>query len=180
MPATLWRRLVSLLMLPIAILPIVTETAAAVLATNSAKAAGLKVNPPPIAAAEVTAFHDRLLATAGRLLWMHDPAQAARVDVLMSGPTSSGMSNERVAFVRATGLRRIHAGGGDLVEWLRTLFDGREPALGHEKTGSEAAFERALTALRAAGARIEDLGGWALNPWHLCRLVRRFPDLTTV
>ena len=38
---------------------------------------------------------------------------AARVELLMTGPTSSGMSNERVAFVRATGLTRVHAGGGD-------------------------------------------------------------------
>lgn len=42
--------------------------------------------------------------------------QAARIDVLMTGPTSSGMSNERVAFVRATNLTRIHAGGGDASE----------------------------------------------------------------
>lgn len=42
--------------------------------------------------------------------------QAARIDVLMSGPTSSGMSNERVAFVRATQLTRVHAGGGDASE----------------------------------------------------------------
>ena len=39
--------------------------------------------------------------------------QAARVELLMSGPTSSGMSNERVAFVRARDLVRMHAGGGD-------------------------------------------------------------------
>ena len=42
--------------------------------------------------------------------------QAARIEVLMSGPTSSGMSNERVAFVRATQLTRTHAGGGDASE----------------------------------------------------------------
>ena len=39
--------------------------------------------------------------------------QAGRVELLMSGPTSSGMSNERVAFVRARDLVRMHAGGGD-------------------------------------------------------------------
>lgn len=39
--------------------------------------------------------------------------QASRIDLLMVGPTSSGMSNERVAFVRARGLARVHAGGGD-------------------------------------------------------------------
>lgn len=42
--------------------------------------------------------------------------QAARIEVLMIGPTSSGMSNERVAFARATGLTRVHAGGGDASE----------------------------------------------------------------
>ena len=39
--------------------------------------------------------------------------QASHIDLLMVGPTSSGMSNERVAFVRARGLIRVHAGGGD-------------------------------------------------------------------
>jgi ADP-ribose pyrophosphatase len=42
--------------------------------------------------------------------------QAAKIELLMIGPTSAGMSNERVAFVRATGLTRIHAGGGDETE----------------------------------------------------------------
>jgi len=32
--------------------------------------------------------------------------------VLLVGPTSSGMSNERIAFVRATGLTRVGDGGG--------------------------------------------------------------------
>lgn len=39
--------------------------------------------------------------------------QAARIEVLMTGPTTSGMSNEQVAFARASGLTRVHAGGGD-------------------------------------------------------------------
>ena len=34
-------------------------------------------------------------------------------EVLLIGPTSSGLSNELIAFVRASGLTRIHAGGGD-------------------------------------------------------------------
>jgi ADP-ribose pyrophosphatase len=37
----------------------------------------------------------------------------AKVEVLLVGPTSSGMSNERIAFVRATGLTRVGPGGGD-------------------------------------------------------------------
>ncbi|WP_339824645.1 NUDIX hydrolase [uncultured Arenimonas sp.] len=36
--------------------------------------------------------------------------------VLMVGPTSSGMSNELIAFVRARGLTRVNAGGGDATE----------------------------------------------------------------
>jgi ADP-ribose pyrophosphatase len=40
----------------------------------------------------------------------------ARVDVLLVGPTSSGMSNERIAFVRARGLERVGPGGGDATE----------------------------------------------------------------
>src|SRR6478672_1202610 len=35
-----------------------------------------------------------------------------KVDVLLVGPTSSGMSNERIAFVRARDLTRVGAGGG--------------------------------------------------------------------
>jgi ADP-ribose pyrophosphatase len=41
---------------------------------------------------------------------------AAEVRFLMAGPSSSGMSNEIIAFVRATGLTRVHAGGGDETE----------------------------------------------------------------
>ncbi len=40
----------------------------------------------------------------------------AHCEVLMIGPTSSGMSTERIAFVRATGLTKIHDGGGDASE----------------------------------------------------------------
>lgn len=41
---------------------------------------------------------------------------ADHAEVLMVGPTSSGASNEKVAFVRATGLRRVGSGGGDASE----------------------------------------------------------------
>lgn len=39
--------------------------------------------------------------------------QAGHVEVLLTGPTSAGMSNERIAFVRARSLTRVGAGGGD-------------------------------------------------------------------
>ena len=38
---------------------------------------------------------------------------AEHAQVLMIGPTSSGMASEKIAFVRATGLTRIGDGGGD-------------------------------------------------------------------
>lgn len=41
---------------------------------------------------------------------------ADHAEVLMIGPTSSGASNEKIAFVRATGLRKVGAGGGDATE----------------------------------------------------------------
>ena len=41
---------------------------------------------------------------------------ADHAEVLLVGPTSSGASSERIAFVRATGLRRVGAGGGDASE----------------------------------------------------------------
>jgi ADP-ribose pyrophosphatase len=39
--------------------------------------------------------------------------QAEQIEFLMSGPSSSGMSNEMIAFVRARGLHKVHDGGGD-------------------------------------------------------------------
>jgi ADP-ribose pyrophosphatase len=41
---------------------------------------------------------------------------AERVEFLISGPSSAGMSNEIIAFVRAHGLTRVQAGGGDATE----------------------------------------------------------------
>jgi len=42
--------------------------------------------------------------------------RAERVEFLMMGPSSSGMSTEQIAFVRAHGLSRVGAGGGDVTE----------------------------------------------------------------
>lgn len=42
--------------------------------------------------------------------------RAGRIEYLMAGPSSSGMSNEIIAFVRAHDLIREHAGGGDETE----------------------------------------------------------------
>ena len=56
---------------------------------------------------------DTLERAAVRELLEETGWQAGQVQVLMTGPTSSGLSNELIAFVRATELTRIHAGGGD-------------------------------------------------------------------
>lgn len=38
--------------------------------------------------------------------------EAGRVEVLLTGPTTAGMSNERIAFARASELRKVGEGGG--------------------------------------------------------------------
>ena len=56
--------------------------------------------------------HDTLESAARRELVEETGWEPADVAVLLVGPTSAGMSNERIAFVRATGLRRVGDGGG--------------------------------------------------------------------
>lgn len=55
---------------------------------------------------------DTLADAARRELIEETGWSAGRVDVLLTGPTSSGMSNERIAFVRARDLVRVGDGGG--------------------------------------------------------------------
>ena len=55
---------------------------------------------------------DTLVDAARRELIEETGWSPGKVDVLLVGPTSSGMSNERIAFVRATGLTQVGAGGG--------------------------------------------------------------------
>ena len=55
---------------------------------------------------------DTLESAARRELVEETGWEPGKVEVLLVGPTSSGMSNERIAFVRATRLRRVGDGGG--------------------------------------------------------------------
>lgn len=55
---------------------------------------------------------DSLEEAARRELIEETGWAAGRVDVVLIGPTSAGMSNERIAFVRARELRRVGPGGG--------------------------------------------------------------------
>jgi ADP-ribose diphosphatase len=56
------------------------------------------------------------IAAATRELTEETGYRANRVEFLMAGPSSAGMSNEIIAFVRAYDLVREHAGGGDSTE----------------------------------------------------------------
>ena len=56
--------------------------------------------------------HDTLEDAARRELIEETGWEPGTVDVLLIGPTSSGMSNERSAFVRARNLKQVGAGGG--------------------------------------------------------------------
>ena len=55
---------------------------------------------------------DTLADAARRELIEETGWSPGRVEVLLTGPTSSGMSNERIAFVRARELQRVGEGGG--------------------------------------------------------------------
>ena len=55
---------------------------------------------------------DSLESAARRELIEETGWHAGRIDVLLTGPTSAGMSNERIAFARARDLTRVGDGGG--------------------------------------------------------------------
>jgi len=57
--------------------------------------------------------HEGAIESAARELEEETGYRAARIEFVMSGPTSAGMSTEHATFVRATGLVRIGDGGGD-------------------------------------------------------------------
>lgn len=56
------------------------------------------------------------VAAAEREILEETGWRAGRIEFLMSGPSSAGMSNEMMSFVRAHDLVREHAGGGDHTE----------------------------------------------------------------
>jgi len=56
---------------------------------------------------------ESVLIAAERELLEETGWHAGKIEYLMTGPSSAGMSTELMAFVRATQLVREHAGGGD-------------------------------------------------------------------
>lgn len=73
---------------------------------------------------------------------------ADHAEVLMIGPTSSGASNEKVAFVRASGLRKVGDGGGDASEdiTVHTVPRARAAAWLVQKMGEGYALDAKLWA----------------------------------
>lgn len=62
--------------------------------------------------------HEGVVETAQRELEEETGYRARRIDFVMAGPSSAGMSTEQVAFVRARGLERMGPGGGDDTEQI--------------------------------------------------------------
>jgi len=91
---------------------------------------------------------ESLLVAAERELLEETGWHAAKLEHLMTGPSSAGMSTELMAFVRARELVREHAGGGD----------ESEDILVHEIPAKDAA--RWLAQKMAEGYAI-DAKGWA-------------------
>ncbi len=65
---------------------------------------------------EIHQQRENALEAAQRELLEETGYTAKHIEYLISGPSSSGMSNEMITFVRASGLVRIHEGGGDATE----------------------------------------------------------------
>lgn len=57
-----------------------------------------------------------LLLAAQRELLEETGFEAGQLEILMSCPSSAGMTDEVITFVRASGLKRVAAGGGDASE----------------------------------------------------------------
>lgn len=68
---------------------------------------------------EHDAQDESALAAAARELEEETGWRPARVEFLHTGPSSAGMSNEAISFVRAHELTRVGDGGGDATEDIR-------------------------------------------------------------
>jgi ADP-ribose pyrophosphatase len=74
--------------------------------------------------------NENVLEAASRELLEETGYAAGRLEYLMAGPSSSGMSTEVIAFVRAYNLIRVHAGGGDASENITVHEVPRKEAAG--------------------------------------------------
>jgi ADP-ribose diphosphatase len=69
--------------------------------------------PAGLAGDVATEEPESLAATARRELLEETGYDAAEMQLLVAGPTSAGLTNEVVTLFHATGLKQVHAGGGD-------------------------------------------------------------------
>lgn len=65
---------------------------------------------------DLTNRDEPVLLAAQRELLEETGFEAAHLEVLMTCPSSAGMSDEVITFVLATGLKKVSAGGGDSSE----------------------------------------------------------------
>ncbi len=101
----------------VVVLVAVTERSELVLVEQFRVPVGGKVIELPAGLVGDLADRDEsLLLAAERELLEETGFKAAQMKVLMSCPSSAGMSDEIITFVRATGLERIAPGGGDSSE----------------------------------------------------------------
>jgi ADP-ribose pyrophosphatase len=80
-----------------------------------------------------------VLEAAARELEEETGFSAAKLEVFMECPSSAGMSDEIISFVRATGLERVGPGGGDasenIVVHLISLADADDWLANQQATG---------------------------------------------
>lgn len=88
-----------------------------------------------------------MVDTARRELVEETGWQAEAIELVVSGPTSPGMANETIGFVRATGLVKVGEGGGDDTEDITV----------HEVSGADAP---AWLVAQGADGRHLDLKLW--------------------
>ncbi|HEV2971861.1 MAG TPA: NUDIX hydrolase [Pirellulales bacterium] len=69
--------------------------------------------PAGLAGDVIAETEESLAETARRELLEETGYEAAEMRLMLAGPTSAGLSNEVVTFFAATGLKKIHEGGGD-------------------------------------------------------------------
>ncbi len=84
------------------------------------------------------------LAEAAKRELLEETGYAAeRIDILTTGPSSAGLTSEMVTLVRASGLKRVHRGGGV----------AHEDILAHEAPVAE--IGQWLEAKEASGLKVE-------------------------
>ena len=91
----------------------VTPEGAMLFVEQTRVATGTRTIELPAGLVGDTQAGDSFEAAARRELVEETGWQPGAVEVLVVGPTTPGMSNERAAFVRATGLTQVGEGGGD-------------------------------------------------------------------